>query len=437
MALKLALPILANYIDPAFIGLALLAVLLITLLTNKFNQTLVCSLICIAFVVTGTSTLGEAFSAFSQNTIIMLFGVLIIGEAMMDSELATIIGNWCIKMAKGRERRFILMALAAITVLSAFLDDTAMMAVFLSILVAAKGASGGKFSMLNMTMVMSVGSLVGGQLTLVGCTTNINGNALLQALTGLEFTMFSFTLANWPILALEFIFMLTIGFKLMKKIWGDRADDAIDFSNIKELGEVNRDKAIKMCVILGIMLFGFITQIVPTGITALICACLCWGLGVCGMTSSLKSMNWSIFLRMGCLFSIANCLGSCGFSELVANWFLNTFGNNISPYFVFAIATFLALVLSQVMGNSAVITVLGTPLLPVAMALGINPKLFMMGIINGASFAYLLPLAGACISLSQTAGYRFSDYVKFNWFMTIAAYLVTILYVPLIYPLMG
>ena len=54
-----------------------------------------------------------------------------------------------------------------------------------------------------------------------------------------------------------------------------------------------------------------------------------------------------------------------------------------------------------------------------------------------ASIVFLTPLANGHVGMVIVAGYRFSDYVRCYWPLSIIVYVLIILIVPLWYPLVA
>lgn len=430
--MTITFPVLANYVDPAYIAVAILFLAIVLFLTEKISSALTCIIASVLFVITGVANFSTAFSGLTNTTVIMVFGILIVGEAMMSSGLAKLIGLWCIRFSKGNVRLFIFWGMLAIGLLSMWMDNTTMLAVFLSIILGAKAAQK-EWRILDMVLPICLSSMLGGGATLVGCTVNLTGQAVLEGLTGMSFTMFDFSKVGIPLWLITVAYCNTVGFRLGQKIWGDRPDDGL-MEGGSELAEMDTNKILLTCFVLLLMLFCFVTQIFTVGITALICAILCVLFKLVDFKVMMKKLPWELLLRLAGMMSIAACLNGSGFNKLVADAFIKAFGDNINPYLLFSVAVFISLMLSQVMGNSATVTVILTPLIPVVMGMGYSPLPFSMGVIYAASSAFMTPIAGSCIGLSLSGGYEFRDYIKYTGPLTLLIYISILLMVPLFFP---
>lgn len=430
--MTLTLPVLADYIDPAYIAVAILLLTVVLFLSEKISAALTCILASVLFVVTGVATFTTAFSGLINTTVIMVFGILIVGEAMLTSGLARLIGNWCIRLSRGNVRLFIFWGMLAIGLLSMWMDNTTMLAVFLSIIIGAKAAQE-RWRVLDMVLPICLSSMLGGGATLVGCTVNLTGQAVLEGLTGMSFTMFDFSKVGMILWALQMLYCNTVGFRLGQRIWGARSDNGL-VEGASELAQLDSRKILLTCFVLLLIMFCFVTQIFTVGITALLCASLCCLFGLVDFKEMMKKLPWELLLRLGGMMSIAACLNGSGFNQLIADLFIHAFGGSINPHLLFAASVLIPLLLSQVMGNSATVTVILTPLIPVVTGMGYSPLPFAMGVIYAASYAFMTPIAGGCIGLSLSGGYEFKDYIKYTGPLTVLIYIAIVVLVPLFFP---
>jgi anion transporter len=416
----------------AVIACIILVLLVILFVTELIPLTATALLGCVLFAVTGAADYGRAFSGFSHNHVIMLIGVMIVGEAMMGSGLAMLIGNICVKLSRNNEKRFILCSCLGVALLSMWLDNTTMLAVFISIMTGV--AAVGNMKMLNMTMPVALCSMVGGSLTLIGCPVNLTGQSILKGMTGHEFRFFDFAKAGLPIYLITLVYITTLGAKRAKKIWGDRPDGEVDMSRISKPAGENKRKIILMCGILLLMVIGFMTEVFPVGLTANIAGLLCIVLRLVDYKSVIRKINWDVILRLAAMLGIAGSLSDSGLSDMLANAFIINFGKDFSPYLLMTLVTLAAMGTSQFLGNSTVVFVLLPPVLSVTGGLGYSPLPFALAVMYGASFAFMTPIAGVCIGLSMVAGYKFNDYFRYTWPLSLASAIGIIILAPLAFP---
>ena len=88
----------------------------------------------------------------------------------------------------------------------------------------------------------------------------------------------------------------------------------------------------------------------------------------------------------------------------------------------------------QPMSNQAAALVVLPIAVKAAVALGLNPRTFIVGITYAASFSFITPLEPACVLVYTPGHYRFTDFVKIGTFLTIIVFVVSILLVPIFWP---
>ena len=89
---------------------------------------------CVAMVIFGVCNFKTAFGQFASSTVILTIGVMVIGAAISETGLAYNLGKWIIKAAKGSETKLIIGTYLASAVMSAFLTNSAVLAIFIPII---------------------------------------------------------------------------------------------------------------------------------------------------------------------------------------------------------------------------------------------------------------------------------------------------------------
>ena len=107
--------------SPSVIGLLILAVVIVLFLTGWIPSAQAAVLGCILFVLTGICSATEVFSSMADSTVILVVGMLIVGEAMFSVGLAYDVGNFIRRVTGNNERRLIFAAGLISALLSSFL----------------------------------------------------------------------------------------------------------------------------------------------------------------------------------------------------------------------------------------------------------------------------------------------------------------------------
>ncbi|MDR1182977.1 MAG: anion permease [Bacteroidales bacterium] len=419
--------------SPAIISSIILVFLVVLFITELIPFTATAILGCVLFAVTGVAEYNDVFSGFAHNNVIMLIGILIVADAMINSGLATLIGDYCIKLSRNNEKRFIFFTCIAIYLMSMWLDNTSIFAIFLSIMVSVSSVNK-NFRLINMAMPVVICAMVGGASTLIGCVVNIAGQSVITNMTEYEFGIFDFTKAGIPFFLITLVYVMTIGMNFSKRTWNDRKNEEIDTSQITKLFEADARRIVLILFVLLVMIAGFVTAVFPTGLIAMIAALLCQIFRLVDIKKTLRVINWDVIVRLAAMMGIVKALEVSGFNKMLSDLFITHFGNNTSPYVILIISTVISMAISQVMSNTATVLILLPPILAVTNGLGYNPLPFALAVIYGASLAFMMPTAGVCIGLSMIAGYKFKDYFRYSWLLSVLLAIGIIVLVPIFFP---
>lgn len=424
---------------PAIISLIILVVCIVLFITRIIPNAVTACLGCLLFALTGVCSLDKAFSGFSNSTVLLMFGMMVVGIAMMDTGVAKIIGKYVSKVAAGNEKMFILLAGLASAILSTFLSNTAVISIFLPI-IASVAQSNSNMNRKNLTLPVTMGAMFGGVCTLVGSTPQLTANGILSEMTGKELKMFDFLLPGIVLCAVYLIYAVTIGHKMGNHVWGNKVVETLQETEdnntaVAQEFTINKPKVVLMIVIFLVTIIMFIGGWISTAMTAIIAALLCIITGCTSYKSVLKNMDWSVvFILAGCL-GIAAGLTSGGAGELMSDVLSTILSPNIPPIIIFAIFILATMVISNFITNSTAVVIV----LPIALAfcssLALNPITFALGIVYAANLTFSTPLANAQTAMTLVAGYKFSDYIRYTWLLDILVFVAIVVSVPLFFPL--
>ncbi len=432
--------------SPAVLSLIIFAVVVALFIWNKLSTSTVALLGLVAMMLTNVVSFNDAFKNFGSSTILLICAMMVVGQAAFNTGLAQLVGNKVIQLARGNERLVVILSTAITAIISAFLSNIATLAIMISILTSV-ASSNDRVRFKNVIMPVSMAAVIGGAATLVGSTTQLTANGLLEEYLGAGngFNFFSFAIPGFLIIAVLVLYAGFIGYPLGKKIWGNQDDYTFVPVSKEENSQktYSKTKMIVMAIIfcITIVLFVLADQIkefIPAfniGVVALISALTCVLTGCISHKDALKSINWNLAIWFCACLGIAAGLNSSGGGEMLANWFIGLFGENVSPYMLYAAFLVLVVVLTQFLSNSTVLTIILPIVFSITQGMGYNTYSFSIGLTIAAAMAVATPLANTTIGMSMVANYKFSDYLKYAGPMTLIALLILFFLVPALYPL--
>lgn len=430
---------------PAILSLIIFAVVVVLFIWNKLPTAIVALLGLVAMMLTNVVSFSDGFKNFGSSTIVLICAMMVVGQATFNTGLAQLVGNKVIALAKGNERLVIMFSTAITAIISAFLSNIATLAIMISILTGI-ASSNENVRFKNVIMPVAMAAVIGGAATLVGSTTQLTANGLLEEFlgTGNGFKFFTFSIPGFVIIALLVVYAGFIGYPLGKKIWGGREDyPNVPIMKVEEKVEYKKSKMVIMAIIFIATLILFvladiIKQVIPAfnvGTVALISALSCVLTGCISHKEALKSINWNLAIWFCACLGIAAGLNKSGGGELLANWFIGLFGENVSAFWLYVAFIILVVLLTQFLSNSTVLTIVLPVVFSITTKMGYNTYSFAVGLTIAGAMAVATPLANTTIGMSMVADYKFSDYLKYAGPMTILAMIVLIVLVPILFPL--
>ncbi len=199
--------------------LSLLAIAVVLFATGKVRMDAIALLVIIAFVLSGTLTLNEAFSGFSDPNVILIAALFIIGDGLVRTGVATKMGAWLVDVAGSSETKMLVLLMLTVAGLGAFMSSTGVVAIFIPVVLSVSMRM--KTSPSRLMMPLSFAGLISGMMTLVATPPNlvVNSELLREGLQGFHF--FSVTPIGLVILLLGIGYMLIARFALK----GQNKDD--------------------------------------------------------------------------------------------------------------------------------------------------------------------------------------------------------------------
>ncbi len=420
--------------DPAVLSLIIFTFCIILFIWDRLPMATTAILGCVLMVIFKICNFKTAFAQCASSTVILTIGVMMIGAAISETGLAATIGAWIVRVSKGSETKLIIGTYLVSAAMSAFLTNSAVLAIFIPIIMGLSAAND-KIKAKDLIMPIAYGCVIGGASTLVGSTQQMTAQGLLEESGARLFKTFDFTLVGGVLVILGLVYCLTAGRFLGDKIWGKRPDDDADYDIHPVAANYKKSKMIIMAVIFLLTVVFYITEWIPLAITSSTAAILCIITGCIPQKKAFTAVNWNIVGRLAGCLGLAKALESAGGTKLIAQAFSNVVGDSLSPFLLFAILVLLVQVVSEFMSNSTAILIVLPIVLSIAPQLHLNPYSFALGITLASGVALSCPLASSTLGMSMSVGYKFNDYFKYSIFYDILAYLVIIAMVPAIYGL--
>ena len=214
-------------------------------------------------------------------------------------------------------------------------------------------------------------------------------------------------------------------------------DDFLVLNLPEEMEEVapSRRKAPVALTILATMLILMTFNLVPSVTAVLLAALAMVVTGCISMNNAYHSLNAQSLVLIAGMLPMATALDKTGAVTLIANGLVNGLGD-YGPFALMAGLFILTSVFSQFISNTATTVLIAPIAVAAAVALNISVYPILMTVAIAASTAFATPVASPVNTLVLgPGGYKFNDFVKIGIPLQILAMIVTLLTVPLLFPL--
>lgn len=188
-------------------GLAVVAMVLFAFDRLRLDQ--VALAIPVALLLSGVLTPAEAVSGLSSTATVTVAAMLVLGLGLRKTGMVTAIGTWARTAPLGGKKRRLFVLCVIVAVLSPFLNNTAVVMVFIPVFVSLADQADEPASLY--LMPLSFVAILGGTVTLIGTSTNlvVHGEAVARGYD--ELTMFSIAPLGLISLAVGLVYLFTVG----------------------------------------------------------------------------------------------------------------------------------------------------------------------------------------------------------------------------------
>ena len=381
-------------------------------LTEKFSVAVTTVLGMLALIFTGILDFNEAFSCFTSTNVMLVLGMIIIVESLLDSGIAGKLGHLLFRLVGRSEKLFLLIVFISAAFFSLFSTNAALVAMYMPLIAGVSASSKGKITKKHTFLPLAMGGLIGGTGSLAGSTAPLLANDVLE-ITGSETMSFFSTLpvaaAIVAVVALCYWFFLYD----MQVKWFDFEEQTVELQ--EEDYPLDKKKALISGAVFLTCIVLFILQ--PNGwelgLIAVAGAMVLIVTGCVDGQHAMNNMQWSALVTLGAALAIAKGFVNSGVGQVIMDWLLKVLGGWVTdPLVLTAVFLVTGFLLSQFMSNGSLVSMLAAIAVPMAIETGCNPVPIAMSCVFGCSLAMATPVATTTITMVQVAGYRFKDYFR-------------------------
>ena len=199
----------------AVVTLLILAAAIYGFVSERFAPDVTALLALLALLLTGVLTPYEAFSGFSHPATISVAAVLVLSAGVDRTGALTYIARRLLTPIGNSELTLTVVIMVIIGLISAFVNNTAAVAVFIPVVIEVCRRTGASPS--RVLMPMSHAATFGGMCTLIGTSTNLVTHEFARSYGLRGFSMFELGKVGLPMLIAGFAYMLFVGRRFLPR----------------------------------------------------------------------------------------------------------------------------------------------------------------------------------------------------------------------------
>lgn len=192
---------------------ALLAVAVFLFVTDYVTFDVTAIIIMACLMVTGILTPSEGLSGFSNPATVTVAAMFILSEGMRRTGILNQAGDYFTEKMKKNLMFWFFSLLLFIAVISAFINNTAAVAIFIPVIMTIASRVG--VSPSKLLMPLSFAGMFGGTATLIGTSTNILVSSIAEERGLNPIGMFDLTPMGLIFIASGFLFLFTVGIRMI------------------------------------------------------------------------------------------------------------------------------------------------------------------------------------------------------------------------------
>lgn len=211
----------------------LLAVVAVAMASNRVRFDIIALLVIIALSLSGILSVNEALAGFGNSVVILVAALLVVGEMLDRTGIARKVGDIISQKGGKGETRLLAVLMMSAGLLGGAMSSTAIVAIFIPIIVRIAHETG--VSKSKLLIPMSYAALISGMLTLIATPTNlvVHGELMDSGYDGFNF--FSFTPLGLAVLVAAVLYFVVIGRKLLPDNTSSENDGSSKGRSIAEL----------------------------------------------------------------------------------------------------------------------------------------------------------------------------------------------------------
>ena len=215
----------------------ILTLTILLFISGKLRPDIVALLSMLSLYVFGILTVQEAFSGFSNTTVVMITGLFVVGEALSRTGVTAWIGNKIVVLSQNNSNSLLILLILGAAIISGFISNTGTVASLIPVAIASAWRL--KTPASKMLIPLAFAANTGGLLTLTGTPPNIIADQAMRAAGFPGFSFFEYALIGIPLLIVLVLYMRYLGIKILPSNSSKKREDIdVSIQNLEDAYQI-------------------------------------------------------------------------------------------------------------------------------------------------------------------------------------------------------
>lgn len=460
----------------AILGLLIIVVAMISFILEKIPIAITAVGASLLMVAIGALSFEDSYVKFGSTATVFTACMMVVGSALFNTGVIDLVVKWFQRSRVERNPRLLVAAITLVTAcLSAFLSNSAVVAIFLPLIGILAARATTKLNVQLLAISAGIGAAIGGIATLAGSTAQLVTQDILMETEGARpMGMFTLSAVGGPLIIITVVYMATLGYRIGTRVLAGRGEVDLVGIDSEELPDAERqhrsadsqanstragvarsggvggatvtmveDEAPAASVnwrmpfslsVLILMIVGFSIGIADIATVAMVGALVLIATGCLPFTEALKRIDWNTIIILSAAQAFGAGLTQSGGGQLVADWITGLLGGISGEWLILLFLCMVSMILTNFASNVA-LTAMFVPIgMSVAASVGADPTSWAIAITLACNIAVFTPIGTPCMTQTLVAKLRYTDYIKIGLPLAVILTAATALLSLVVYP---
>ena len=390
----------------------------------------------------GTLTGKEAWSGFSNPTVITWIGLFIIGSVFAKTSYTYSIRDFIKKNTNGSPAKVLAMLFVGLGIIGLMSTGTATIAAMTPIIreICQDSDMDEKRVFKSLADVITWLTV---QCLPIGASLSyllLFNDYLEKAGSTVRYGLMDFTWIKLPMWIVLVVYYLLISKRFKKTAVSEETTEASSqktdaASQARQRYTPFKEKAAAFIFVgnMIMMILASTTKFAPVYLVSTTFASLAVGLKLITQKEALNAVNWSVIFLVAGTLPLSAAITKSGTGVWLSKVIVQAFPSLTNPIILASAFCIIGMLITQFMSNVAVWAIFSPIAASMAINLGADPRLVVAGVACGAIICFGTPMAGTAEGLIYgVCSFRMKEFIKIGWFPCLLMILTFTIWAPFI-----